>query len=428
MSTDFLTIGNSLLAEYEKIKYLDKLSVSPWPDEAPLFSVIPKNQNENSRSPRWKLARGTLDGIGFRSTTGAINLKSGTDEGDEATVDMKAMDQYIKINRFTDEIMKGGSSSAIHLMNRELDNAAKERALAIEHMILRGQTTGAYASVHASSSITDNGGGSYTVPIALADQAYGLWRPRMMLQFASSTDVFDLTDVDDSATAPTITIQRRTGGSHVPANSESIYRVGAKDNYPVGLKEIIEGTGNLFGIPRKFGWQSLKSDWTNVSISEQALLELFMKTFQRCGEYPDTLILSTIQFVKLQEVLRAGMIHNRSVMVTSTLKGGAVEKIEIPNVKHLSIGNKDVKLLVHPMMPAGAGYFANVKHLELRSVGPGQFIGSAGKNKMTHLGVHTGEDSYAMLWSYYFCLVCYKPEAFSGFVNAPTDTALDLIS
>ena len=412
MSSDFLTHLNSAVAEFKKTVYLDELAAYPYPMQAPVYSMIPHNQSYVSDTVKWKLDLGTLDGISFES----ISLDSPVLEGDEASVSMKKMYQTIEFDRFSMAIMKNPRASAIDLAKKAIAKASLERAKVLESIIVGSDSTGAIGTID-TAGVVDNGGGSYTCTISAATWAYGQFRRRLMLNVGTSLDIFEITDIDDNNRK--ITILRRSGGTKVPAAADVLYRQRGKNNYPIGLKEIIEGTGDLHGVPRKHGWQSLKLDWTNEAISEQKLLELFLKVHARSQEYPDMLLLSPAQMVRFQALVRDSSISTREALVKRTGSSGEDNSFVIPNVNYLNLGGQSVKLLMHPDLPQGSGYFVNTNHLELVSVGPGEFVSPvSGDNNMLHMGNITGKDAYRMLWAYYYAIRTDMPGSHGGFTSA----------
>jgi hypothetical protein len=419
MSSDYLTHVNSALAEFRKTEYLDTLATYPYPDQAPLYSMIPHKQDYHNNSYKWKTKMSTLDGVAFES----ISLDSPVYEGDEASVDFKKMYQTIEFERMSTMIMKDKRSSAINLVQEALKAAANERALTIESMLVGSDSTGEIGTID-TSGVVDNGSGSYTCTVSAATWAYGQFRRRLMLNVGTSSDVFEITEIDD--VNHKVTILRRTGGTKVPTDGDKLYRQRGRNNYPgASLKEIIEGSSALHGITRKHGWQSLKVDWSNEAISEQKLLELFLKTYARALEYPDMLLLSPAQMIRLQRVLRDSSVSTRSAYASRTTSEGKSLSYEIPNVTYLNLGGKEVKLLSHHCLANGTGYFVNTKHLELMSIGPGDFVSPilGLDGTMEYMGNKTGADRYRTLWAYYYAFRTTRPEAHSGFTGAITTQA-----
>lgn len=421
MSSDYLTHLNSAVAEFQKTVYLEGLTRYPYPMEAPVYTMIPHNESYVTTSPKWKLDSGTYDGISFGSQ---IRQDSGIIEGDEASLDMKQMSQILEFNRLSTLIMKNPRASAIDLVKKSFEKANLERAKTLESLIVSSDTTGAAGTID-TEGVVDKTGGSYTLTISDATWAYGKWRRRGMFNVGTSLDIFDVTNIDDINHK--VTVLRRSGGSKVPVAGDILYRHGAKDNYPNGLKEIIEGSGSLHGISRRHGWESLKLDWSNKALSEQRLLELFSKIYARSQEYPDMLLLPPSQMLRLSQMVRDNSIRIMDATVERKEASGKDKSYEVPNVTHLMLNGKAVKLVEHPDMPMGSGYFINTKHLELVSVGPGDFVPtSEGGSNLTHMGLINGTDRFKALWIYYYALRCDMPGAHGGFVNAISATSEDL--
>jgi|SRR6478609_4767810 len=421
MSSDYLTALNSAVAEFKKIEYLDTMSQYPYLFQAPLYTMLPHNSSYHNDTYRWKADMGTLDGISFDT----ISLDSPVLEGDEASISMKKMYQTIEFDRFSMMTMKNPKASAIDLAQKAIEKASLERAQTLDLQIVASDTTGAIGTID-TGGVLDNGSGSYTLTISAATWAYGQFRRRLMLNVGTSSDIFEVTDIDDINHK--VTLLRRSGGSKVPVVGDILYRQRGRGNYPTGLKEIIEGSGSLYGIPRKHGWQSLKVDWTNQALSEQKLLELFLKVYARAQEYPDILVLSPSQMIRLEAIVRTNSIAIRDALVKRTDSEGKELTYPVPNVSYLNLGGQSVKLLMHPGLASGSGYFINSKHLELVSCGPGEFVNpiSGSDGTLQYMGNTTGKDAYRTIWAYYYNLRCDRPEAHGGFVNAITTTKENL--
>jgi hypothetical protein len=415
-STDFLTYLNSSVSAFRKTVYLDELAAYPYMMQAPVFSLIPHNQNYISDITKWKIDMGTADGISMSS----ISLNSPVIEAAEAQVQMYKMFQTLEFDRFSMKIMQDPKASAIDLAKKAIEKASLERAMTLEGIIVGSDGTG---SIGVISAVTDNGSGSYTCTLTTASWAWGNWRRRLMVVVGATTDIFDVEDVDD--VNHTVTIVRRSGGTKVPVAPDNIYRQNASSNYPGGLKYIIEGTSTLYGVTRQHGWQSLKVDWTNISITEQRLLELYMKIYQRSGEYPDMLLLSPNQYLRVQQLVRDRSIFTADAFVKRTGSDGKDLSYNVPDVCYINLGGHPVKLVSHAHMAPGSGYFFNTEHLELCSVGSGDFVSPLGNSTdyMQYMGNITGNDRYRMLWAYYFAIRTDRPESHGGFIKATSTTA-----
>lgn len=418
MSTDFLTYLNSSVNNFRKTVYLDELAAYPYMMQAPVFSLIPHNQNYITDITKWKIDMGTADGISMSS----ISLNSPVIEGAEAQVQMYKMFQTLEFDRFSMKIMTDPKASAIDLAKKAIEKASLERAMVLENIIVASDGTGSIGVI-ATSGVVDNGSGSYTCTLTSASWAWGNWRRRIMVVVGTSSDIFDVEDVDDINHK--VTIVRRSGGSKIPLDADNLYRQNALNNYPLGLRGIIEGTSTLFGVTRQHGWQSLKVDFTNIALTEQRLLELYLKIYQRSGEYPDMLLLPPQQYLRIQQLVRDNSIRTGDAYVKRTASDGRDISFNIPDVTYLLLGGQEVKLVSHAHMASGSGYFFNTDHLELCSVGSGDFVSplGSGTDYMQYMGNITGNDRYRMLWAYYFAVRTDRPEAHGGFTGAISTTA-----
>lgn len=407
----FLTHANSFLTDNVKRVYLEEMSMMTDCD-APLVSLIRQDQNYIAETTRWKVDMGAIDGVSHASIGDA-----GDAEVREASVTMKHMFQRITFDRFSMKVTESPKAAAINLLKDGMEKAAKRRLRVLENIIVAGDTTGEIGTID-TGGVTDNGGGSYDLVISAATWAYGQFKLRDMLNISTSADVFRITEIDEDNR--TITVARDAGGSHVPVAAEKLYRQRSKDNEPTGLKEIIEGTGSLFGLTRGHEWRSTIIDMSSSAATEETYVELLMKIFQRAGEYPDLLICSPTQHIRLMRLIKDNHIRHADAYAERVMRGGEVRKFVVPSLTHLEVAGRTLKLVAHPGLAAGTAYMVNTKHLEIVSCGPGEFMPAENGGVIEYMGRSAQKDQFEALWVYDYAIRCDNPKFHGGFKNANT--------
>lgn len=117
-----------------------------------------------------------------------------------------------------------------------------------------------------------------------------------------NTDPFEVTSIDESA--GTITVSRLSG-SQIPANSDEIYLQNSEAAGFIGLPGALAASGTLYNvtISEANKWAARRRDLNNAAIDENILYEELINIKDRCGEYPDLIVASKTQYLKIAEFL-----------------------------------------------------------------------------------------------------------------------------
>lgn len=408
----FLTHANSYLTDNVKRVYLEELSMMTDAD-APLTSLLKQDQSYIAETVRWKVHTSPVDGISHASIGDA-----GDTEVREASITMKHMFQRMTFDRFSMKVSRDPKAAAIDLLKDGMERAAKNRLRVLENIIVSGDSSAGDIGTIDTGGVTDNGGGSYTLTISAATWASGQFKLRDQLNVDTSSDVFRITAIDLDNRQ--ITVLRDAGGSKVPTAAELLYRQKGKGNEATGLKEIIEGTGSLFGLARAHEWESTKIAMSSAAATEETFIELMMKIFQRSGEYPDLLILSPTQHIRLMRLIKDNQVRNAEAFAERKLANGDRRVFKIPSLTHLNLAGREIKVIAHPSLPAGSAYMVNTKHLELVSVGPGEFMPADNGGVIEYMGRSAQKDQFEALWVYDYAIRCDNPKYHGGFTGAAT--------
>lgn len=147
---------------------------------------------------------------------------------------------------------------------------------------MHGTSDGKLGTI-ASSGVTDNGGGNYSLVLSSAKMAN--FEEGMLVNIETgNTDLFEITSVDvDNVT---IVVQRESGGTQVPAQTDEIFMQKSEDNDPIGLEDAISKTsGNLYNIATtNRRWVAYQENAASKSITPQLLTKVVLRQEKRVGK------------------------------------------------------------------------------------------------------------------------------------------------
>ncbi|TAL08337.1 MAG: hypothetical protein EPO02_13220 [Nitrospirae bacterium] len=136
--------------------------------------------------------------------------------------------------------------------------------------------------------------GNYELLITNATWLEAPWMLNDLLNIATGTDLFLITNIN--LTTQVITVSRQSG-IQVPAAGQGIYKQKSKDNEMFGLKGVTETvTGNLYGVPVGYRWGAQRLDGQGQTLSVKIMRELDQKMrFWARGDLPTDYIMSATQ-------------------------------------------------------------------------------------------------------------------------------------
>lgn len=260
-----------------------------------------------------------------------------------------------------------------------------------------GDGTGELGEIGA---VVTNAPGDYTVTITAASFLEAPWMINDLLNVATGTDLFLVSDIDLSAR--TIRIVRQAG-TQVPNVGEKLYKQKSKDNEMFGLKGVVDTTaGNLYGIPVGYRWQSktVAAGGQTLSVKLMRQLDQEMR-FQARGELPTDYIMSATQLRLFEDGEDAKSIIYIQPQVSPEREAGS-------QVAAVKINGRTVRLHWSPYCQEDRMYAINRKktHMYIRpdtadGNDPGGFIEN-GDSIFFPLHVSgTPLDSYALFYASY---------------------------
>lgn len=260
-----------------------------------------------------------------------------------------------------------------------------------------GDGTGELGEIGA---VVTNAPGDYTVTITAASFLEAPWMINDLLNVASGTDLFLVSDIDLSAR--TIRIVRQAG-TQVPNVGEKLYKQKSKDNEMFGLKGVVDTTaGNLYGIPVGYRWQSKTVAASGQTLSVKLMRQLDQEMrFQARGELPTDYIMSATQLRLFEDGEDAKSIIYIQPQVSPEREAGS-------QVAAVKINGRTVRLHWSPYCQEDRMYAINRKktHMYIRpdtadGNDPGGFIEN-GDSIFFPLHVSgTPLDSYALFYASY---------------------------
>lgn len=167
------------------------------------------------------------------------------------------------------------------------------------------------------------------------------------------TDVFEVTAVDEANLQ--ITVDRLTG-SQIPADADEVYLQGSENNAFTGLAgaSAQSGTLNNVSISEDNGWIMRLATKTGESPDENMLYEELINVKDKCGEYPNLIVASKVQFLKIAEFLSDKRVLND---LSDKMGHGALSILG---------PNGPIEIIWDRLCPADRIYLLNTKRITLR--------------------------------------------------------------
>ncbi|HET9433054.1 MAG TPA: hypothetical protein VFO37_04820 [Chitinophagaceae bacterium] len=260
-----------------------------------------------------------------------------------------------------------------------------------------GDGTGALGTIQ---TVTVNAPGDYSLVITAATWLEAPWMLNDLLNVASGTDLFLITDID--LTTRTIRVVRQAG-AQVPAIGEILYKQKSKDNEMFGLRGVADTTsGSLYGVTVGYRWSAsrLAAGGQTLSVKLMRQLDQQMRFLAR-GELPSDYIMSMTQLRLFEDGEDAKSIIYIQPQVSPDREAGS-------QVAAVKINGRTVRLHWSPYCQEDRLYAVNKKkiHMYIRpdtaeGNDPGGFIEN-GDSIFFPLHVSgTPLDSYAIFYASY---------------------------
>jgi hypothetical protein len=168
-----------------------------------------------------------------------------------------------------------------------------------------------------------------------------------------NTDQFEVTAVDEASSAITVSL---VSGTQVPAAADEIYLQGSEANAFTGLlgASAQSGTLNNVTISEANSWIMRLATKTGESPDENMLYEELINVKDKCGEYPNLIVTSKVQFLKIAEFLSDKRVLND---LSDKMGHGALSILG---------PNGPIEIIWDRLCPADRIYLLNTKRIKLR--------------------------------------------------------------
>lgn len=199
----------------------------------------------------------------------------------------KVLFSYVKMYAAADverdgiAISMSDKGAFVRLMDEPMKKIRESSTWNMERA-LHGTSDGKLGTI-ASAGVTDNGGGSYT--LVLSSPVIANFEEGMFVNIETgNTDLFNITEVDPDNDA--ITVQRESGATQVPAQTDEIFMQQSEDNDPYGLGDMVSKTsGNAYNISTSLRkWHSTQINLSGKSITPQIFTQLMLRHEKRVGK------------------------------------------------------------------------------------------------------------------------------------------------
>jgi len=395
MSTVVQQLSLSDLSELYQIAYGGfEVDAAGW-DNRQLIGTIRKNEKFNGN----KLVIGQLLDYGGGQSSGGLPSSS--------TAYMINPQLFAK-SVYSTTVLDNQSMKAARRAGTNL--GAFEDATELSMQILKqsfqeniarqffGDGTGELGEI---ASVVTNAPGDYSVTITAASFIEAHWIRNDLLNVASSTDLFLVSDINLSTRVIRLL---RQNGSHVPLAGEKIYKQKLKDNEMFGLKGVCDTTsGQLYGVDVGYRWQATNIDAAGSGPSIKLFRQLDQEMrFNSRGVLPTDYIFSHTQLRLFEDSEDAKSI----IWIEPTV---APEREAGSQVAAVKLNGRTVRIQWSPYCPEDRIYAINRNKvsLELRpdSIDRGEDCGGFIENgDSIFFPLHvsgTPIDSFAMFYSTY---------------------------
>ena len=172
-----------------------------------------------------------------------------------------------------------------------------------------------------SGGVTDNGGGSYSLVISSATWKEANFEEKMFVNIETgNTDLFEITEV--VASTRTVTVQRQSGGSQIPAATDEVFLQGSEDNDIDGLGKVLLATnGTLYNVTVSRRWKAYQMLSYGAALTPQAMNKLALGIEKQCGKAPKIGVTSYKQYEILLNQLEDQKRYTLTSMQPRNMKG-----------------------------------------------------------------------------------------------------------
>lgn len=206
-------------------------------------------------------------------------------------------------------------------------------------------------SMGVIQTVTATGPGQYDLLITAATWLQAPWMLNDLLNIATGTDLFLVTNIDLDNRI--ISVSRQTG-VQVPAIGQDIYKQKSRNNEMFGLKGVCDTVaGSLYGVPVGYRWHATREDAVGQSISIKLMRQLDQEMrFLARGDLPTDYIMSMTQLRMFEDGEDAKSIIYIQPEVSPERQAGS-------QVAAVKINGRTIRLHWSPYVPDDRIYAIN---------------------------------------------------------------------
>lgn len=274
----------------------------------------------------------------------------------QASITTKSLYGRMTIDRKSMYAAKDNRGAFVKLLTEAIENTVESYMRNLER-ILFGDGTGALGTMDGTNSGSD----PYTVLISDATWNEANWSKGDYVNVGTGTDLFEVTAIN--ASTKTITLDRISGSQTIGgSDTDVIYMQGSKDNDPIGLAGTVgvaSGTPYGINVATETEFASTRIDAGGGDISPQIINQAVLKVHKKCGKYPNLIVTSYEQFIKLQNQLEDAKYVKVSPRDESLKMKIGFDAIEV------IAGGRAIPIVIGRFCKASEMFLLNDDHIEL---------------------------------------------------------------
>ncbi len=289
-----------------------------------------------------------------------------------ATITVKELYATMAISRKEMFLSKSDSGAFVNLLTESIRNTVESFSRNLNRILL-GDGTGALGTMDGTNTGAGSSGDPFIVLISDATYNSANWSDGDYVNIGSGTDKLEVVLADDDI--KTIHLVIVTGTPSIGASDTDIlYMQGSKDNDPIGLAGTVGiTTGTPYGIniatsPR---FRSTREDANGAEISPQLMNKVMLKVHKKTGQYPDLVLTSYEQFIKLENQLED------QKYITLGVKGELKSTIGFDALEIIA-GSKRLPVVIDRFCKPGEMWLINEKQFTLMYASKPQWVNEDG--------------------------------------------------
>jgi len=299
MASNF-NIQDASVQNLFKTKYNEK-SLNTYNGKVPILGLVKKTHNLVGEKQERSIPTGYQGGAGSGTLPVAnrgIYIKP--------QITSKSIYCVCEVDRRTIKLSKN-EGAFVDGLKEPVKKTVEKFNWNASRMMLNDLVNGSLGTLESVSAV---GGATYDIVITAATWKLANWEIRDFINIESgNTDLFEITAVTNASR--TVRVVRITG-SQVPEAADLAYLQGSEDNDIFSTARNIAATsGNLYGVPVGFRWQSpVQKDAEAAGVTSDLLNFLMLGVEESVGETPNLMLTSYTQLRKLLNSIEGDKYYN----------------------------------------------------------------------------------------------------------------------